>query len=155
MGDKWQYLIFLSRLVEMMEGNVADKTRSGSEGGLKPAISFGHFRVFSSSNLCHFIWIGWKAKFWHFHKKRVGVFWKRVLPSMFRVFPQLLYSPLWANWLFHHTMHAQCWNTFVNNTLCSLFVLLLLHSILSTLWANCISHQSTKLFNFLSLLGEL
>ena len=110
---------------------------------------------FFYSNLCHFIWIGWKAKFWHFHKKRVGVFWKRVLPSMFRVFPQLLYSPLWANWLFHHTMHAQCWNTFVNNTLCSLFVLLLLHSILTTLWANCISHQSTKLFNFLSLLGEL
>ena len=29
-----------------MESNVADKTRSGSEGGLKPAISFGQFRVF-------------------------------------------------------------------------------------------------------------
>ena len=30
----------------MMDDSVADKTRSGSEGGLKPAISFGHFRVF-------------------------------------------------------------------------------------------------------------
>ena len=126
----------------------------GVREGLKPAISFGHFRFVLFKSLS--LYLNWmKGQILAFSQKRVGVFWKRVLPSMFRVFPQLLYSPLWANWLFHHTMHAQCWNTFVNNTLCSLFVLLLLHSILSTLWANCISHQSTKLFNFLSLLGEL
>ena len=56
-----------------MEGNVADKTRSGSEGGLKPAISFGHFRVFLFKSLS--LYLNWmKGQILAFSQKRVGVF---------------------------------------------------------------------------------
>ena len=151
MGNNIWYLIFLSRLVEMMEGNVADKTRSGSEWGLKPAISFGHFRVFLFKSLS--LYLNWmKGQILAFSQKKSWRFLKESPPfhvsclspiAVFAFMGKLAFPP----------HNAQCCNTFVNNI--SLLVLLLLHSILSTLWANCISHQSTKLFNFLSLLGEL
>ena len=138
-------MLFLSRLVEMMDDNVADKKRSGSEGGLKPAICFGHFFIvfflfFFYTNLCHFIWIGWKAKFWHFHKKKSWRFLKESPPfhvsclspiAVFAFMGKLAFLP----------HNAQCCNTFVNNI--SLLVLLLLHSILSTVWASCLSHRCT------------
>ena len=47
--------------------------------------------------------------------------------------------------------NAQCCNTFVNNI--SLLVLLLLHSILSTVWASCLSHRCTMPQN--SLISSL
>ena len=58
----------------MMDDNVADKTRSGSEGGLKPAISFGHFRFVLFKSLS--LYLNWmKGQILAFsQKKRVGVF---------------------------------------------------------------------------------
>ena len=59
-----------------MEGNVADKTRSGSEGGLKPAISFGHFRVFFFKSLS--LYLNWmKGQILAFSQKKELAFSER------------------------------------------------------------------------------
>ena len=63
----------------MMDDNVADKKRSGSEGGLKPAISFGHFRVFFFKSLS--LYLNWmKGQILAFSQKKSRRFLKESPP---------------------------------------------------------------------------